>query len=99
MSGYLSLSIPVFLNSFNNHFVPLFPVLQYSFLKDFFQVRSIHITVALGNVGDVLAFLDMGKQTLDKIVFAQNGLTLDLPPYRFFADSPRDELLVFRLCF
>jgi hypothetical protein len=48
MTSYLSLSIPVFLNSFNNHFVPLFPVLQYSFLEDFFQVRSIHITVALG---------------------------------------------------
>ena len=64
MSGYLSLSIPVFLNRFNNHFVPLFPVLQYSFLENFFQVRSIHITVALGDVRNVLAFLDMGKQTL-----------------------------------
>ncbi len=76
MSGDLSLSIPVFLDSFNNYFVPLSPVLQHAFLEYFFQVRSIHITVALGDVGNVLAFLDMGKQALDKIVFSENGLTL-----------------------
>jgi hypothetical protein len=82
MTSYLSLSIPVFLNSFNNHLVPLFFVPQHALREHFFQVRSIHITVALGNVGNVLAFLDMRKQTLNKIVFSQYGLPLDLPPDR-----------------
>jgi hypothetical protein len=47
MSGYLSLNIPVFLNGFNNHFVPFLSAAQYAFFKYFIQVWSIHITVAL----------------------------------------------------
>ncbi len=89
----------MFLNSFNNHLIPILSVLQHAFIEYFFQVWSIHITLAFGNIGNVLAFLDMGKQTLDKIVFSQDGLTPDLSPDRFFADSPLNELAVLGLCF
>jgi hypothetical protein len=99
MSGYLPLSIPVFLNSFNNLFVTLLPVTQRTFLKYRIQVRSRYITVTFWYVGNVPAFLDMGKQALDKIVFSQNGLPLDLSPDRIFADSQSYELPVLRLCF
>lgn len=99
MSSYLSLSIPVFLHCFNNHLVPLSLVPQYAFLECFFQAGSSHITAALGNIRNILAFLDMGKQTLDKIVLPEHGLPLDLSPDRFFADSPFNELTVLRLCF
>jgi len=49
------------------------------------------------NFRNVPVFLDRGNQSLDKVVFSRNGLTLDLPPERFLANTPRDELTVFLL--
>jgi hypothetical protein len=97
VSSYLVLSITIFVNSIHDLRISFSLIQYYSLRKYFFEARSVHIPITLGYFRDVLVFLDVRDQALDKIVFAQNGLSLDLPPDGLLADPPCDELTVFLL--
>ena len=77
MSGYLSLSRLVFLHSFNNHLVPLFTVPEHILSEYFSQMRSAHKTVTLGNIGNVLPFLNMGCNMSWKLMRSWSSLKND----------------------
>lgn len=97
MSGYLLLSIAVFLYSINDLLIS-FSLVQYHIFREYLvERRPVHIPMTLGYFRNVLMFLDMGDESLDKIVFTQDGLPLYLSPYSIFADTPFDELPVFFL--
>jgi len=86
VSSYLLLSITIFLNGINDLRISFSLIQYHSFRKYFFEVRSIHIPMTLGYFRDVLVFLDIRDQAFDKIVFSQDGLSLDLPPDALLAN-------------
>ena len=97
MSGYLLLSITIFLHGINDLLISFFLV-QYHILREYLvERRSVHIPMTLGYFRNVLMFPDMGDQTFHKIVFTQDGLSLHLSPDSLLADPPFDELPVFLL--
>ena len=88
MSRYLLLSITILLNGIHDLRISFSLIPYHIFRKYSFEAWSIHIPMTLGYFRDVLVFLDMRDQAFDKIVFAQNGLSLDLPPDALLADPP-----------
>ena len=97
VSSDLLLSITMFVNGINDLRISLSLIQYHIFRKYSFEAWPIHIPMTLGYFRDVLVFLDMRKQALDKIVLSQNGLSLDLPPDGLLADPPCHELTVFLL--
>jgi hypothetical protein len=55
----LLLSITVFLNGFNDPLVPFYLILHHLLGEDLIETRPAHKPVALGNLRNVLAILDM----------------------------------------
>ena len=97
MTRYLLLGITIFFNGLNDLGIS-FSLIQYHIFRKYcFEAWSIHIPMTLGYFRDVLVSLDMRDSTFDKVVFSQNGLSLDLPPDALLADPPGDELTVFLL--
>ena len=88
VSSYLLLSITIFLNGIHDLRISFSLIQYYSLRKYSFEARSVHIPITLGYFRDVLVFLDMRDQALDKIVFSQNGLSLDLPPEGLLTHPP-----------
>ena len=97
MSGYLLLSIAVFLHGINDLLISFSLVQDHIFRKYLIERRPVHIPMTLGYFRNVLMFLDMGDESLHKIVFTQDGLSFYLSPDSILADPPFDELPVFLL--
>jgi len=97
MSGYLLLSIAVFLHGINDLLISFFLVQYHIFREYLVESRPVHIPMTLGYFRNVLMFFDMGDESLHKIVFTQDGLPFYLSPDSIFADTPFDELTVFLL--
>lgn len=97
MSGYLLLSITIFLHGINDLLIS-FSLVQYHIFREYLVERwSVHIPMTLGYFWNILMFPDMGDEPFHKIVFTQNGLSFYLSPDSIFADTPFDELPVFLL--
>lgn len=87
------------LDSLGNFPDPLTLVVQYALSEYFVKCRSVGVTLALGDLGNILMPSEMIGQAVNKILFTEQGLALDLVPDGFLADSLFRQLAVFFLCF
>ena len=94
MIGNRTLRVPIFLNSLGYFLVPLPFVSKYTLFEYFFKVRSIGKPLALGYLGNVLMPSEVINEVVNKIVFAEDGLALNLCPDGLFVDPPFYKLAI-----
>jgi len=97
MSGYLLLSITIFLNGINDLLISFSLVHDHIFREYLVERRPVHISMTLGYFRNVLMLFDMGNKPIHKIVFTQDGLSFNLSPDSLLTDTPFDELPIFLL--
>lgn len=95
MSGDLALPVAVLLNSFDDLLVTLAGIVQHALKEDRIERGSIGETLALGDLGDMVTFMEMVRVTVDKFVITQEDLAFDIRPDGILIDPPGDELTVF----
>ena len=78
MVGDCALSVPVLLNSLGNFSVSFAFVVQYTPVEYFFKCRSIGISLALGYLGNIFVSIEVINEAVNKIIFAEDGLALNL---------------------
>jgi hypothetical protein len=98
MVGDCALSVPILLNSLGNFSLSLTLVVQYTPVEYFFKCRSIGISLALGYLRDIFVSIEVINEAVNKIIFSEDGLALNLIPDGPLANSPFDKLLIFFLC-
>ncbi len=98
MVGDCALSVPVLLNGLGNFSVSLTFVVHYTPVEYFFKCRSIGISLALGYLGNIFVSIDVINEAVNKIIFSEDGLALNLIPDGPLANSSFDKLVVFFLC-
>ena len=86
------------LDSLGNFPVPLTSVVQYTLTEYFFKWWSVGVTLALGDLGNIFMPPEMIGHAVNKIIFAEKGLALNLIPDGFLADPPFYKLAIFFLC-
>ena len=93
--GYLPLRVCVLLHGLRYLLVPLDFIAKYIGSENLNERRPVRKPLTPGNFKNIFVLLQMRDETFDKIVFAENRLSLYLRPKRFFADAPTDKLPIF----
>jgi hypothetical protein len=93
--GYLPLRVRVLLHGLRYLLIPLDLIATYLGSEDLVERRPVRVPLTPGNFRNIFVLLQMRDETLDKIVLAENRLSLYLRPKRFLADPPTDKLSVF----
>lgn len=95
MSSNLALSVAVLFNSLDDLLVPLAGIIQNPLEEYSIERRSVGESLAFGDLGDMVTFMEMVRVAVNKFFITQEDLTFDIRPDSFLVDSPGDELAVF----
>lgn len=93
--GYLPLRVCMLLHSLRYLLVPLNLIVKYIGSEDPVKRRPVREPLTPGNFRNIFVLPQVRDETINKIIFAENGLAFYLWPKRFFADPPTDKLSVF----
>ena len=90
-----SLCIPILLNSLGNFIVSFTFVVQYALCEYFIKFRSVGKSLALRYFRNIFMPFEMIGKAINKVIFAEEGLALNLIPDGVLANAPFHKLTIF----